>query len=293
MPHWRGRSIAFRNMANDFERGLQGLETGPEGTPDQRDRNVNQAPRGSHPTVDAMRSQFGDAVISHVIMSGDEHVVYIAADRNLEVLRWLKEDPANRYDLCKDVTAIDYGGNRPLELLYELWSIPHKRQLRVKCVLPLHALEIDSAVPVWNTANWHEREAYDMFGINFRNHPDMRRILMPDNYAEGHPLRKDFPLRGRFSRAEQTRRALEMDVEDYYTPTELDIGGEALGTADLDRRNKEKAARAESEAARTQGYDRKPGDTSKDYDPALGDIPWTQRAPVDGGDASAGGVSRP
>jgi hypothetical protein len=109
---------------------------------------------------------------------------------------------------------------------------------------------------------------------------------MPDNYAEGHPLRKDFPLRGRFSRAEQTRRALEMDVEDHYTPTELDIGGDALGTADSDRRQHERAAH-EAEGS-GQGYDRKPGDTSKDYDPALGDIPWTQRAPVPGGEASGG-----
>ena len=279
-------------MANDFEKGLQGLETGPEASANTDERNINEAPRGSHPSVDALREQFGDAVISHLIMSGDEHVVYVAADRNLQILSWLKEDPAQRYDLCKDITAIDYGGSRPLELLYELWSIPHKRQLRVKCVLPLHALEIDSAVPVWNTANWHERETYDMFGINFRNHPDMRRILMPDNYAEGHPLRKDFPLRGRFSRAEQTRRALEMDVEDYYTPDELDIGGEALGTADSDRRTREKAERAESEAAREQGFDREPGDTTKDFDPALGDIPASQRAPVPGGEASESGVSR-
>lgn len=286
MLRWRDPTIAFRSMANDFERGLQGLAAGPEASDGYQERNFTEAPLGSHPSVVALRARFGDAVISHLIMSGDEHVVYVAADRNLEILRYLKEDPAQRYDLCKDVTAVDYGGNRPLEVLYELWSIPHKRQLRVKCALPLHALEIDSAVPVWNTANWHEREAYDMFGINFRNHPDMRRILMPDNYAEGHPLRKDFPLRGRFSRAEQTRRALEMDVEDHYTPTELNIGGEALGTADSDRRAKEKAAHAADQMP--QGYDRKPGDTSKDYDPALGDIPWTQRAPVPGGEAGSG-----
>src|SRR2546430_411004 len=82
--------------------------------------------------------------------------------------------------------------------------------------LPLTALEIDSVEPLWKTANWLEREVYDLFGVDFRGHPDLRRILMPENYAEGYPLRKDFPLRGRFSRAEQTRRALSQDPHDYY-----------------------------------------------------------------------------
>jgi NADH-quinone oxidoreductase subunit C len=94
----------------------------------------------------------------------------------------------------------------------------------VKCELPVDALEIDSVVGLWNAANWLEREVFDMFGVTFRGHPDLRRILMPKNYAEGHPLRKDFPLRGRFSRAEQTRRALGGDADDYYLPSELGEG---------------------------------------------------------------------
>jgi NADH-quinone oxidoreductase subunit C len=150
--------------------------------------------------------------------------VYVAPPAILQVLRWLRDEPEQRYDLLLDVTAVDYGGGRPLEVVYQLWSIPHRYGLRLKAVLPLASLEIDSATPLWQSANWLEREAYDLFGIHFRGHPDLRRIMMPDNYAEGHPLRKDFPLRGRFTRAEQTRRALAMAVEDYYTPDELARG---------------------------------------------------------------------
>ena len=121
---------------------------------------------------------------------------------------------------------MDYGGGRPLQVVYQLFSLAHKRALRVKCELRLDALEIESAFWLWRSANWLEREVYDLFGVTFRNHPDLRRILMPDDYAEGHPLRKDFPLRGRFSRAEQTRRALSQDLDHYYIQQEIELGGE-------------------------------------------------------------------
>jgi NADH-quinone oxidoreductase subunit C len=84
-------------------------------------------------------------------------------------------------------------------------------------------LEVDSVVPIWAAANWLEREVYDMFGITFRDHPDLRRLLMWDTYTEGYPLRKDFPLRGRFSRAEQVRRALAANPESNYSMEELSI----------------------------------------------------------------------
>ena len=140
-------------------------------------------------------------------------------------MEWLRDDPEQRYDLLADVTAVDYGGGKPIQIVYQLWSVGHKRALRVKCELPLDALTIDSVVQLWNTANWLEREVYDLFGVEFTGHPDLRRILMPQNYAEGHPLRKDFPLRGRFSRAEQTRRALSQDYHDDYTAEALEAGG--------------------------------------------------------------------
>ena len=174
-----------------------------------------------HPSIEALRATFGDAVQRHEVCAGDQHVVYVDPARNTEILGWLKDDPDQSYDHLADVTAVDYGGGRPIEVVYQLWSIPHKRALRVKCELPLTALEIESVTPLWRGANWLEREVFDLFGVVFSGHPDPRRILMPDHYAEGHPLRKDFPLRGRFSRAEQTRRALTQDPEDYYFPAEM------------------------------------------------------------------------
>lgn len=211
-------------MAKDFDEALKGLETGPasseagEGTP-----RGEAADTSSHPSVAALREAFGDAIVHHEIAAGDEHVVFVRPDRAHEILAWLKDAPGHRYDLLLDVTAVDFGGGRPLQLVYQLWSIPNRLSLRVKVELPLDALEADSVVDLWAAANWLEREAYDMFGIRFRNHPDLRRILMPENYAEGYPLRKDFPLRGRFSRAEQTRRALMLDMESDYAPHELAV----------------------------------------------------------------------
>jgi NADH-quinone oxidoreductase subunit C len=179
-----------------------------------------------HPSLAPLRARFGDGIVRHEVSAGDQHVVFVAPELSLEILRWLKEDPGQHYDLLADVTAVDYGGGRPLHVVYQLWSMPHRRALRVKCELPLSRLEIDSVVPLWQTADWLEREVYDLFGIEFEGHPDLRRILMPSSYAEGHPLRKDFPLRGRFSRAEQTRRALSGDPRDHYIPLELELGHE-------------------------------------------------------------------
>jgi len=177
-------------------------------------------------TVSALRERFPEGVLRHEVVAGDEHVIFVDPSSILQILGWLKEDPDHYFNFLSDVTAVDYGGDRPLQVVYQLFSIPFRRALRVKAELPLDALEVDSVVSLWAAANWLEREVWDLFGIRFRNHPDLRRILMPENYAEGHPLRKDFPLRGRFSRAEQTRRALSQDVEDHYVPSEFGPGRE-------------------------------------------------------------------
>ncbi len=200
--------------------GPGGIERGSEAGITPADAAVE------HPSVPALRARFEGAILRHELVAGDEHIVYVHPSRSFEILQWLKEDPDHAYTYLSDVTAVDYGGGRPLQVVYQLFSIPHRRHLRVKAELALDALEIESVVPLWASANWLEREVWDMFGITFRNHPDPRRILMPENYAEGHPLRKDFPLRGRFSRAEQTRRALSQEPEDHYVPTDFGPGRE-------------------------------------------------------------------
>jgi NADH-quinone oxidoreductase subunit C len=213
-------------MADDTKSGLDAVDEGP--VPSDAPSGAEASSTGDaagHPSVAALRARFGDAVRRHALTSGDQWVVWIDPARSLEVLGWLRDDAEQRYDMMSDVTGVDYGGGRPVEVVYQMFSTVHKRALRVRCPLPLDALEIDSVVGLWQSANWLEREVYDLFGVTFRGHPDLRRILMPHDYAEGHPLRKDFPLRGRFSRAEQTRRALNQEVEHYYLAEDIAQGG--------------------------------------------------------------------
>ena len=220
-------------MADETRSALDAVDEGPRPSEVAAARvaPTSSDPTG-HPSVAALVERFGAAVERHVVNAGDQWVVWIDDTRSLEILKFLRDDPAHRYDMMSDVTAVDYGGGRPVEVVYQMFSTVHKRALRIRCPLPLDAMEIDSVVGLWKSADWLEREVYDLFGVTFRGHPDLRRILMPDDYAEGHPLRKDFPLRGRFTRAEQTRRALAQDVERFYSAHDLEIGGDPQGLPD-------------------------------------------------------------
>jgi NADH-quinone oxidoreductase subunit C len=176
------------------------------------------------PSVAALRSQFGSAVERHFVSSG-QTVVYLSRDRSHDALAWLKDTPGQEYNYLTDVTAVDYRDpERPLEVVYQLRSLGRRADLRVKVALDKRGpLEIRSVYDLWRGADWLEREVYDMFGVTFVGHPDLRRILMWETYAEGYPLRKDFPLRGHFSRAEQTRQALAANPEANYSLEELSI----------------------------------------------------------------------
>jgi NADH-quinone oxidoreductase subunit C len=206
--------------------GLDAVDQGPLSSDAPRGHPRPPAAQPSdHPSVAALDARFGSAITRHRVSAGDQTVVWIDPARSLEVLGWLKDEPSQQYDMMSDVTGVDYGKGA-VDVVYQMFSTVHKRALRVRCELPYDALAIDSVVGLWRSADWLEREVYDLFGVTFRGHPDLRRIMMPSDYAEGHPLRKDFPLRGRFSRAEQTRRALAQVVERFYRPADLELGGE-------------------------------------------------------------------
>ncbi|MCE9542189.1 MAG: NADH-quinone oxidoreductase subunit C [Verrucomicrobia bacterium] len=100
------------------------------------------------------------------------------------------------YDMLLDICSVDHYGSHPrFEVIYELYSIAGKSHLRLKCTTSEDEAEVDTVCDIWPTANWHEREVWDMMGVKFRNHPDLRRILMWEGYPY-HPLRKEFPLEG-------------------------------------------------------------------------------------------------
>ena len=140
-----------------------------------------------------LKEQFAAAVIDVVEFRG-EITVTVKKDAILEVLQFLKQ--SLQYNLLTDVTAVDYLDQNEdrFMLVYQLYSIPNKDRLRVKAPLAEND-SIQSATQVWSTANWLEREVFDLFGITFENHPDLRRILMTPDW-EGYPLRKDYPLQG-------------------------------------------------------------------------------------------------
>jgi NADH-quinone oxidoreductase subunit C len=200
---------------------LAGSEaSGPASTP----KNVPHRGGPANPSGEALQKRFAGAVSRVDVMWGETTVIVDKA-RLLEIVRWLHDDPAQGYDFLSDVTAVEFRDpERPIEVVWHLRSLPHRRFLRLKVLLEKGAeLVVPSVWAVYKSADWLERECFDMFGIRFDGHPDLRRILMWEGYKEGHPLRKDFPVRGRFSRSEQLRQALAANPEARYSMDELSI----------------------------------------------------------------------
>ncbi|MEE8474779.1 MAG: NADH-quinone oxidoreductase subunit C [Myxococcota bacterium] len=133
-----------------------------------------------------------DAVLDTHMQHGDA-TARVEAARILDVLRLLRDDGELDFEMLSDLTAVDYLGEEPrFEVVYHLYSVAKNHRVRIKARVGESAPEIDSAVEVWLSANWMEREVWDLYGIRFRGHPDLRRLLLYEEF-EGHPLRKDYP----------------------------------------------------------------------------------------------------
>lgn len=126
----------------------------------------------------------------------DELTVKFDKKNIVDVCHFLKHDPELEFVLSEDITAIDWATRKNrFTVVYHIFSLKHKFRLRLKADTDESDCNIDSVSSVWKTADWQEREAYDMYGIKFNNHPDLRRMYMPEEF-EFYPLRKDFPLMG-------------------------------------------------------------------------------------------------
>jgi NADH-quinone oxidoreductase subunit C len=194
--------------------------------------NVPRTGAPANPTAAVLAARFGADVLRAEVIWG-ETTVFVARDRVHDIVRFLHDEPSERYDYLVDVTAVEYrDGGRPLKV-----ELPKRGPLWVP-----------SVIDIYSGADWLERECFDMFGIRFEGHPDLRRLLMWEQYKEGHPLRKDFPLRGRFSRAEQLKQALAADPEARYSMEELSIA-DAFDSlpADMKQRIAERAALGDPE----------------------------------------------
>jgi NADH-quinone oxidoreductase subunit C len=134
---------------------------------------------------------------------GDQYYVRIEPARLLDVMRFLRDDEATRFDQLIDLTCVDYlnfpSATDRYGVIYSLLSIEHNHRIWIKCFVNDPAPKVPSVTSIWKGADWMEREVFDMFGVVFENHPDLRRILTWDEF-KAHPLRKDYPLRGKGER---------------------------------------------------------------------------------------------
>jgi NADH-quinone oxidoreductase subunit C len=141
-----------------------------------------------------LRARFGEAVGALQLVKRDPFCTF-AAGSVVEICRFLKSDPELAFDLLQDLTATDHPKDGLIRVVYHFYSYRHRHMLVAKVELPRAAPEVDSVEPVWKAANWLEREVYDLFGVTFRGHPDLRRVMLPDDWV-GHPLRKDYSETG-------------------------------------------------------------------------------------------------
>ncbi|MQA13726.1 MAG: NADH-quinone oxidoreductase subunit C [Pseudonocardiaceae bacterium] len=135
--------------------------------------------------------------VQQVTVDRGEITYYVRREHLVALCRALRDDPGLRFELCSSVSGVDYGVDveQRLHTVYHLTSMTYRRRIRLEVAVDVDDAHVPSVVEVYPTADWHEREAYDMFGIVYDGHPALTRILMPDDW-DGHPQRKDYPLGG-------------------------------------------------------------------------------------------------
>ncbi|MGC5017195.1 NADH-quinone oxidoreductase subunit C [Micromonospora sp. DT47] len=164
---------------------------------------VEETPRPYGGYFDEVRDALEEAypgfaeAIEKVVVDRGELTLHVRPERIAEVCQVMRDDLALRFELCSSVSGVDYLGadERRLHVVYLLTSMTYRRRVRLEAAVSAEAPHLPSVTAVYPTADWQERETYDMFGIVFDGHPNLTRILMPDDW-EGHPQRKDYPLGG-------------------------------------------------------------------------------------------------
>ncbi len=150
-----------------------------------------------HVIAERIQREFSEGFVKAVEWRGDLAVT-VTRQALHDVARFLHDDPGMDFDYIVHVSSVDWPDDEErFEVVWEFYSIRKRHRIRLKTRVSEADCIVDSLTDIWKGADFMEREVYDMMGIRFRNHPDLRRILMPDEYTEGYPLRKDFPLQGK------------------------------------------------------------------------------------------------
>ena len=147
--------------------------------------------------IDLIKNKFADLVLDSHNFRGDQTVT-VKNDCGNDFFKFLRDEPELAFNFLMDITAVDYMSKKSerFEVVYHFYSQKHNDRLRVKIPVSIDDCIAETITPLWKTANWYEREIWDMYGIKFRNHPDLKRILMYEEF-KGHPLRKDYPVNKR------------------------------------------------------------------------------------------------
>ncbi|NLX18017.1 MAG: NADH-quinone oxidoreductase subunit C [Desulfobulbus sp.] len=169
--------------------------------------------------AERLRSEFPEEVLQSYTHQG-QTAVLVRPERIVAMLRWLRDTDDLRMNHLRSLCGVDNSrrkdpGLTRFEVVYNLYSIPHRHEIRLRAEVGAEDPVIDSVVELWSAADWMERETFDLMGIEFANHPDLRRVLLPDDW-QGHPLRKEYPLKGEVEWAGMTELLEKVKELDQY-----------------------------------------------------------------------------